>query len=378
MDLEHCECEQADVAVIGAGVVGLATARALALAGREVVVLEAEKAIGMSTSSRNSEVIHAGIYYQPDSLKARLCVKGKAALYAYCCERGVTHTRLGKLLVASDETEISKLRRLKARAERNGVHDLVWLTEREARALEPDLTCAAALLSPSSGIVNSHELMLSYQGDLENSGGVVILGAKVTGGKANGSGIILHVDQNGAFALACRHVVNCAGLDSQNVARSIEGFPSASIPRRYLAKGNYFRLVGRAPFRHLIYPLPSGGGAGIHLTLDHGGQARFGPDVQWVDEINYQVSEDRLVQFETAIRKYWPALPDGALVPDYCGIRSKLHSATTNSADFLIQDGAQHGAPGLINLYGIESPGLTASLAVADYVRNLVSRSEGG
>ncbi|MDW6024731.1 NAD(P)/FAD-dependent oxidoreductase [Mesorhizobium sp. BAC0120] len=368
--------EKVDAVVIGAGAVGLAVARALALAGREVIVLEAERMIGSGTSSRNSEVIHAGLYYAPNSMKAQLCVKGKAALYAYCRERGIWHSQLGKLIVACSQGDVSKLRHLTENAARNGVVDLVILSRKEALSIEPELDCSAAVLSPSTGIVDVHELMLSYLGDLENSGGMLVLRAAVAAGRVTERGISLLVDQHGGSVLCCRTVVNCAGLSAQRVASAIEGFPAEAIPARYLAKGNYFKLTCRSPFKHLVYPLPSDGGMGIHLTLDHAGRARFGPDVQWVDEIDYRVSEERLPLFDRAIRRYWPALPESALAPDYCGIRPKLHMAGTAPADFMIQDGRDHGAPGLINLYGIESPGITASLAIGDLVCRLACEGD--
>ncbi|MBD9375327.1 NAD(P)/FAD-dependent oxidoreductase [Rhizobium sp. ARZ01] len=369
MTWEPSTHENVDAVVVGAGVVGLAVARALSLAGREVILLEAERMIGSGTSSRNSEVIHAGLYYVPGSLKARLCVEGKTALYAYCRERQIHHSQVGKLIVAGSDKEVSRLHQLMQNAAANGVDDLVLLDQTEALLREPALNCSAALLSPSTGIVDVHELMLNYLGDLENSGGAAILGANVIAGKITERGVSLLVDQDGKSALSCKTVVNCAGLSAQRLASLIEGFPSEAIPRQFLAKGNYFKLMPRSPFKHLIYPMPSDGGMGIHLTLDLAGRARFGPDVQWVDEIDYRVCEERLPSFEDAIRRYWPALPDGALAPDYSGIRPKLHGTGTPAADFVIQDGRQFGAAGLINLFGIESPGLTASLAIADYVQ---------
>lgn len=363
--------EEADVVVVGAGVVGLAVARALALAGREVLVIEAEPVIGSGTSSRNSEVIHAGIYHPRDSLKTKLCVAGRKALYGYCEERGIPHRRLGKLIVAAPgETEA--LRRLGARARENGVDDLIWLDARQACELEPEVVCEAALLSPSTGIIDAHALMLSYQGDLEQNGGVVAFNARVLGGRATGEGVLLEVDAGGTFTLLCRAVVNCAGLGAQRVASSIAGMRNDAIPTLHLAKGNYFRLARKAPFRHLVYPLPAHGGAGVHVTLDLAGLARFGPDVEWVDRLDYRVDETRLPSFEAAVREYWPSLPDGAILPDYAGIRPKLHATGSTAADFVIQDASAHGAPGLINLFGIESPGLTSSLAIADYVAKLL------
>ncbi|MBL0373557.1 NAD(P)/FAD-dependent oxidoreductase [Rhizobium sp. KVB221] len=365
--------DRVDAVVIGAGVVGLAVARALSLSGREVIVMEAEKIIGSATSSRNSEVIHAGIYYPPKSLKAQLCVEGKSALYDYCRERGIGHAQPGKLLVASDEDQIAKLHQISENAIGAGVTDLVMLSRAEAKELEPELKCHAALLSPSTGIVDVHELMLSYQGDLENTGGMLILGATVVAGKVTDRGVSLLIDQNGQSVLSCRTVVNCAGLSAQKVASSIEGYAAKAIPRQYLAKGNYFKLAPRPPFKHLVYPMPSNGGLGIHLTLDLAGRARFGPDVQWVEDIDYRVDETRLPLFEDAIRTYWPGLPSNALAPDYSGVRPKLHGQGTPAADFMIQSGEEYGAPGLINLFGIESPGITASLAIANYACRLAN-----
>ncbi|HWK66264.1 MAG TPA: NAD(P)/FAD-dependent oxidoreductase [Rhizobiaceae bacterium] len=364
--------ETADVVVVGAGVVGLAVARALAITGREVLVIEAEPVIGSGTSSRNSEVIHAGIYHPRESLKTKFCVAGRKALYRYCEERGIPHRRLGKLIVAAPG-EAGALRQLGARAMENGVDDLIWLDALQARELEPEVICEAALLSPSTGIVDVHALMLSYQGDLERHGGVVAFNARVVRGRAAGDGVLLDIEAGGTFSLFCRTVVNCAGLGAQKVAGSIAGMRGDAIPTLYLAKGNYFRLVRKAPFRHLVYPLPAHGGAGVHVTLDLAGQARFGPDVEWTDRLDYRVDETRLQAFEAAIREYWPSLPDGAIVPDYAGIRPKLHATGSTAADFVIQDAGDHGAPGLINLFGIESPGMTSSLAIADHVAKLVS-----
>jgi L-2-hydroxyglutarate oxidase LhgO len=366
--------EKADAVVIGAGVVGLAVARALAIAGREVLVIEAEAMIGSGTSSRNSEVIHAGIYHPHASLKTKFCVAGRKALYAYCTERGIPHRRLGKLIVAAPgETEA--LRRLGERARENGVDDLIWLDAQQAHEFEPEVVCEAALLSPSTGIIDVHALMLAYQGDLEQHGGVVAFNARVIGGGATGEGVLLEVEAGGAFSLLCRTVVNCAGLGAQQVAGSIAGMPNDAVPALHLAKGNYFRLARKAPFRHLVYPLPAHGGAGVHVTLDLAGQARFGPDVEWVDHIDYRVDETRLAAFEAAIREYWPNLPDGAILPDYSGIRPKLHATGSTAADFVIQDAGAHGVDGLINLFGIESPGLTSSLAIADHVAKLVTEA---
>jgi L-2-hydroxyglutarate oxidase LhgO len=366
---EHVEC-----VVVGAGVVGLAVARELALAGREVIMLEAADAIGTETSSRNSEVIHAGIYYPPGSLKAELCVAGKRALYDYCRERGIAHSRCGKLVAATAPEQIATLDEIARRAAANGVDDLAWLAPSEVAGLEPELSCAAALLSPSSGIVDSHALMLSLQGDAESHGAAIALQSPLRGGRATGDGFLLEVGPDDAplFALACWTLVNCAGLHAQEVAARIEGLPPEAIPPRYLAKGNYYALTGRTPFRRLIYPVPEEGGLGVHVTLDLAGRARFGPDVEWVDRISYEVDPRRADAFYAAIRRYWPALPDGALVPDYAGMRTKLGPPGSPAADFLIQGPAEHGVPGLVNLFGVESPGLTAALAIGVHVARLV------
>lgn len=360
--------ERVDCVVIGAGVVGLAVARALAMRGRETLVLEAENAIGTGTSSRNSEVIHAGIYYPPGSAKARLCVAGKQLLYPYCEARGIEHRRCGKLIVAADQEQVNALEKIEATARANGVHDLRWLTAGEAKAMEPALSCVAALLSPSTGIIDSHGFMLALQGDLEDAGGTVAFRAPVRRGRHGPRGILLEAGSDDLLELEARIVVNSAGLDAQQVARSIEGVPAESIPAATYAKGNYYVLQGKAPFRHLIYPTPEPGGLGVHLTLDLAGQARFGPDVEWIEKLDYTVNPARAERFYRAIRSYWPGLPDGALLPGYAGIRPKLSGPGAAAADFLIQGSDAHGVSGLINLYGIESPGLTAALALAERV----------
>jgi L-2-hydroxyglutarate oxidase LhgO len=365
--------ERVDCVVVGAGVVGLAVARALATAGREVLVLEQERWIGTHTSSRNSEVIHAGIYYPKDSLKARLCVAGRERLYGYCAEHGVPHRRLGKLIVATAEDEVPRLEGIRYRAEANGVGDLRWLGEHEARALEPSIRCLAALLSPSTGIVDSHALMLAYEGDAEAAGAVVALRAPVLEGRVGDRGITLSVGGEAPTTIEAGIVVNSAGLFAPSLARRIAGLPAASIPRDYYCRGVYFTLSGRAPFRHLVYPAPEAAGLGVHLTLDLGGQARFGPDVEWIDGIDYTVDPRRGDGFYAAIRRYWPALPDGALQPGYAGIRPKISASDAPAADFVVQGPAAHGVPGLVNLYGIESPGLTASLALADEVLRVLA-----
>ena len=363
--------ERIDAVVIGAGVVGLAVARALALAGREVVVLERESAIGTGTSSRNSEVIHAGIYYPPGSLKARLCVAGRFALYSYLADRGIAHRRCGKLIVAADEDQVAGLEKLKDQASANGVGDLRMLAAREARALEPALSCVAAIESPSTGIVDSHGLMLALQADAESRGAAIALRSPLMAGRVRGDGVELEVGGAEPIRLIARTVVNSAGLNAPEVARSIEGIPADRIPPSYYCKGNYFSLSGRSPFRRLVYPAPESAGLGVHLTLDMAGQARFGPDVEWVERVDYDVDPRRGQVFYDAIRRYWPGLRNGSLQPAYCGIRPKMQPEGRPSGDFLIQGPADHSVPGLVNLFGIESPGLTASLAIADHVLGL-------
>ncbi len=360
---EYVEC-----VVIGAGVVGLAVARALARAGIEVMVLEREYGIGFETSSRNSEVIHAGIYYPQGSLKARACVAGREMLYAYCAERGVPHKRLGKLIVACEESELALLDGIRARAAANGVGDLEYIGANELRRVEPALAAIGGLVSPSTGIIDSHALMLAYQGDAEAAGAMVVFRAPVEGGRVTDDGFALSVGGAEKMELACRYLVNSAGLYAPSLARRIAGIPASSIPRDYLCRGVYFTLSGRAPFSHLIYPVPEKAGLGVHLTLDLAFQARFGPDVEWIDTVDYTVDPRRGDSFYAAIRRYWPDLPDGALQPGYAGIRPKIVGPGEAAGDFVIQGAGEHGIPGLINLYGIESPGLTASLALAEHV----------
>jgi L-2-hydroxyglutarate oxidase LhgO len=411
--------ESLDCVVVGAGVVGLAVARALALAGREVVVLEAAEGIGTGTSSRNSEVIHAGIYYPKGSLKARLCVQGKQALYAYCAERGVPHRRCGKLIVATEDAQLTTLADIRAKAAANGVGDLTHLSRQEAQALEPEIECVGALLSPSTGIIDSHAFMLALQGDAEHAGAVFAFHSRVararvvdggfeievqtltgdpgTAGRAGGVSAagasaggtcmagtdVERAVQRGAAGpgvdLAststwhARTLVNAAGLHAPDVAARIEGLDARHVPRAHYARGHYFTLSGRPRFQRLIYPVPQPGGLGVHLTLDLQGQARFGPDVQWVDGIDYTVDPRRADAFYAEVRRYWPALADGALQPGYAGIRPKLAGPEAPNLDFRIDGPAQHGVPGLINLLGIESPGLTASLAMGDLVAEVLA-----
>ena len=367
--------DSVDTLVIGAGAVGLAIARALALDGREVVVLEAADAIGTGISSRNSEVIHAGIYYPEGSLKARLCVRGRELLYAYCEARGIPHRRCGKLIVATETAQNAELQGIAAAAARNGVADLRELTAAEAMRMEPQLHCTAALHSPSTGIIDSHQYMLALQGDAESAGAAVALRARVARLVRANSGLAAILEGEPAPSLAARWVVNSAGLDAPGVAASIEGLPADRVPRAYYAKGSYFSLAGRSPFSRLVYPVPEPGGLGTHLTLDIAGQARFGPDVEWIDSVDYRVDASRGDRFYAAIRRYWPTLRDGALVPAYSGIRPKVSAPDQPASDFRIEGPAAHGMAGVVNLFGIESPGLTSSLAIAEEVCRLVRQA---
>ena len=367
--------DQVDVVVIGAGVVGLAVARALALQGREVMVLEAADAIGTGTSSRNSEVIHAGIYYPQGSLKARLCVQGKSMLYTYCAERGIGHQRCGKLIVATQAAQVPELQAIIAKAAANGVDDLALLSGEQARALEPQLACVAAVQSPSTGIVDSHALMLALLGDLENAGGLLALNSGLNRAYPSviGSESAMVLVADDGTEIAARTVVNAAGLHAPALARRFEGLDARHVPPAYFAKGNYFTLSGRSPFGRLIYPVPEAAGLGVHLTIDLGGQAKFGPDVQWVDSAeDLVVDPARGDAFYAEVRKYWPALPDGALIPGYAGIRPKISGPGEAAADFVIQGPTDHGVRGLVNLFGIESPGLTSCLAIGAHVAALL------
>jgi L-2-hydroxyglutarate oxidase LhgO len=373
--------DSVDVVVIGAGVVGLAVARALALRGLQVVILESATAYGTGTSSRNSEVVHAGLYYPPGSLKATLCVQGRHRLSAYAATHQVPLQRCGKLVVATQPGDLPKLEAIRARGEACGVDDLQLLTGRQAQAMEPELQCVAALHSPSSGIVDSHALMTAYLGDAQQAGALFAVASPFTAAERDGRDWRVHTGGDEAFVLHARWLVNAAGLQAQAVARGMSGFPTAAIPTRHLAKGHYFSLARRAPFRRLIYPTPVDGGLGVHLTLDLGGQARFGPDVQWLPpranddgaDIDYSVDPARAAGFEADIRRYWPKLPVGALQPAYSGVRPKLSGPGEPAADFHVAGPAQHGVPGVVQLFGIESPGLTASLALAEHVAELMS-----
>jgi L-2-hydroxyglutarate oxidase LhgO len=361
--MDRIEC-----VVIGAGVVGLAVARALAERGREVIVLEAGEAVGIGTSSRNSEVIHAGIYYPRGSLKADLCVRGRAMLYEYCDAHGVPYNRCGKLLVATARNQLPQLAAIQNKGLKNDVTDLVRLSGAEAMALEPQLECVEAVLSPQTGIIDSHQFMLALQGDAERNGANVAFHTPVTDIDARDGCFIVETGGDAPMRFQADCVINSAGLQANTIARAIRGLDPRHVPPLYFAKGNYFSVSGRTPFDRLIYPMPNEAGLGVHLTIDMGGQAKFGPDVEWIQKIGYAVDPERANAFYAAIRAYWPGLPDAALQPAYAGIRPKLSGPGQPAADFLIQGRAAHGKAGLVNLFGIESPGLTASLAIAEKV----------
>lgn len=351
-----------DVVVIGAGVVGLAVARALALDGCDVLIIERNGAIGMEVSSRNSEVIHAGIYYPKGSLKAQLCVRGKALMYDYLRERALPHQQCGKLLVATDRSQIAVLQDYQARALANGIGDLPWVDAADIREREPDVECVAALESKSTGIVDSHALMISLHGDFESAGGAIAFQTEVLRLAQGSTGITIETNE---MELDARLVVNCAGLDAPGLIQTIK---PDSPHKTHLAKGHYYSLSGKSPFSQLIYPIASAGGLGVHVTLDLNGSARFGPDIQWIDSQDYSFDTSACEEFEAAIRRYYPALDASRLTPAYTGIRPKIVGPGENAADFVIETQKEHGVGGLINLIGIESPGLTSSLAIGEYV----------
>ena len=356
------------VLVIGAGVVGLAIARQAALEGHEVIVAEATGGIGNGVSSRNSEVIHAGMYYPTGSLRARHCVQGRRKLYEFCATHGVPHKKVGKLIVAVDEKQTAKIESIAKQGAINGVEGLELIGANAARAMEPALNCVAALHSPETGIIDSHALMLALQGDLEDRGGMIAFNTPVEGLKQTAEGWEVRFGGAEAGTLTVDAVINSAGLGAQQIARSTEGYPVARVPRLVLAKGNYFGFTGKPAFSHLIYPAPVEGGLGTHVTLDLAGRMRFGPDVEWLDQESYDVDPRRAESFYASVRSYWPALPDNSLVPDYCGIRPKLTGRGEPAADFVIDGPAGHGLPRLVHLFGIESPGLTSSLSIAEDV----------
>lgn len=367
--------DKVDCIVIGAGVIGLAVARALALHGRETFVVERHAAIGMETSSRNSEVIHAGLYYPTGSLKAQLCLAGRDALYDYCRERAIPHNRCGKLIVATSNAQLASLAGIHTQAHANGCMEVAMLTATEARSIEPALSCAAALSSPHTGIIDSHAYMLALQADAEHAGAVFAFDSSVVGGMASHDAVVLKIraGDGAEIEIAATTMINCGGLWAPKLARQIEGLDRTSIPQAYFAKGNYYSFSCKAPFSRLIYPVPEPGGLGVHLTLDMAGQARFGPDVEWLDDvidiIDYAVAPTRADRFYREIRAYWPALPDASLQPAYAGVRPKITPPSSANADFLF---ASHGHPNYLGLYGIESPGLTASLAIATHVATLL------
>ncbi|MCA3069854.1 MAG: NAD(P)/FAD-dependent oxidoreductase [Rhodocyclaceae bacterium] len=364
--------ERVDCVVVGAGVVGLAIARRLAMAGRDVLVLEATDGIGNGASSRNSEVIHAGIYYPPGSLKAKVCVQGRHKLYRYCRERGIPHQRIGKLIVATHEDQAPQLAKYKAQAEQNGVDDLRWVSVEEAREMEPEVIFAAAVHSPSSGIIDSHSLMLALQGDAENAGATCVFNSPVEGGRANGDFITLDVGGSEPMSIDCGTVINAAGLTAPQLAARITGVPAHTVPPTHYAIGHYFALSGKAPFSRLVYPVARSDWLGVHVTVDLSGRVKFGPDFNWIDGIDYRFDHSLEPAFYEAIRRYYPGLKDGALTPDYTGIRAKITGPGEPPADFVVHGVETHGIPGLVNLFGIESPGLTSSMALADHVAALI------
>ena len=361
--------EDVDAVVIGAGVVGLAIARALTSRGRDVLILEAADSFGTETSSRNSEVIHAGIYYPLGSLKARMCVSGRALLYDFCEEYGIPYRRCGKLIVATSESQLGQLEKIQRVAHANGVR-LEFFSRSEALELEPQLACEGALHSPMTGIIDSHAYMLALLGQAESRGATLVTASAVTRMELDKGCVLIGIN-NEEPMLRANTVINSAGLHAPGVARLIGGFPAQHIPTPYFAKGSYFTLAGRSPFERLVYPVPEPGGLGVHLTLDLAGRARFGPDVQWVEHCEYQVEPQRAERFYSAIRAYWPDLRDGALQPAYAGIRPKISGPKDAAADFRVDGPEAHGVPGIVNLFGIESPGLTASLALASHVAEL-------
>jgi len=368
--------ETADTIVIGAGVIGLAIARQLAQAGREVLVLETNDSFGMETSSRNSGVIHAGIYYPPGSLKARSCVRGKQLLYDYCVKRQIPFERIGKLIIAANEDQQDKLRALQINALESGVTDLEWLDQSRVCDLEPDLKASTALLSPSTGIIDVHELMLAFLGDLETAGGTLVTHSRVLGGKLKNNGIELKIDNGGGFTLLAKTVINAAGHGATEITRSISGFPDHHIPAIYPIRGHYYEHAGELPFSRLIYPIPENKGLGIHVTLDLAGQGRFGPDAEYCDGIDYRFDESRKTRFAKAIRKWYPGLDESRLQPGYVGVRPNLKGPEETFRDFMISGPEEHGVNGLINLFGIDSPGLTACMALAEQLASSIQGNE--
>lgn len=376
--------DQVDCVVIGAGVVGLAVAREMALQGRETILLERESAFGTISSARNSEVIHAGIYYPKDSLKAKLCVEGNRMLYEYCRAHHVATQPYGKLIVASDDAQLDDLQAILYKAQQNQVPEIKMITGDQAKAMEPELNCSAAVLSASTGIVDSHGFMLSLLGGFEDAGGMIAYQSPLTSAKPIGEnakdGFELEIGGADGMKIQTKLLINCAGMSAPAIARKIQSLSEAQIPKAYFAKGNYFSLSGKSPFKHLIYPIPESGGLGVHLTLDMGGQAKFGPDVEWLEideesQIDYTVNPKRGEGFYEAVRRYWPGLKDNALQPDYSGVRAMIVPPNSPAGDFCFNTPMDHGLEGLFNLYGFESPGLTSSLAIAKHLEGLIKRS---
>ena len=370
-----------ETVVIGAGAVGLAVAAELARTGQDVLVVERHRSFGTEISSRNSEVIHAGIYYPEGSLRAKLCVQGRELLYVFAQKYDVPVKRCGKLLVATSDAEVAQLAAIEERAVRNGVTDLTRLTTDDVRRLEPEVRCVAATFSPSTGIVDGHALMAAYEARLLDAGGQTAFNSEVVGiSRTEGEGFRLSLVSGGETTkLSCARLVNSAGLGASAIGAMLGGaMPDYEVPRLYPAKGHYFSLATKAPFTHLIYPMPSADALGVHVTLDMAGGARFGPDIHWQDDLDYAFVEPdlRRQQFAREIRRYWPGLPEGALKPDYTGIRPKIYAEGMPPADFAIHGEQQHGIPGFVGLYGIESPGLTASLAIAKHVAVLLAHPD--
>lgn len=355
--------------VIGAGVIGLAIARELAISGKDVIVLERHGHFGEETSSRNSEVIHAGIYYPKGSLKARFCVEGKSLLYKYCRDFNIPHSKMGKLIVATQDNELDVLKEIAIKAKNNGVSDLISLSETEARDLEPSLSCVGALLSPSTGIIDTHQYMLSLTGEIESHGGAIAYHSTFARAVKTENGFTVHTKNS---QITCKNLINSAGLSAQKIAYNIDVLHPHFIPKQYLAKGSYFTMHLPAPFKHLIYPVPNTASLGIHVTLDMAGQIRFGPDQEWIEDINYEVDASRADGFYAAIRRYYPALPDDCLIAAYAGIRPKTQSPSDTATDFCFSGPDQHSIPGLVNLFGMESPGLTSSLRIAQHVNEIL------
>lgn len=363
-----------DCVVAGAGVIGLAVARELALSGRDVLIVEADTAFGRGVSSRSSEVVHAGMYYTPGSLRAQLCVEGKRLLYDFMKTHNVAHTNCGKLIVACAPEEVATLAGIMEKGAANGVDDLEMLDARHARALEPALNCVAAVLSPSTGMMDSAGLMLAILGEAENAGATLATRSPVVGGRVGGRQVEIDIGGSEPMTVGCNLFVNSTSLNAPRVAAKLQGLDGVHVPKAYYGKGSYFSIAGKVPFSRLIYPCPVIGGLGVHLTIDVGGQARFGPDVEWVDEPDYDVDPARGEEFYGLVRRYWPGLPDGALQPSYAGVRPKIVPPGNQLQDFRIDGPQVHGVPGLINLFGMESPGLTSSLAIGRYVMKMINR----